>query len=81
MQPRMVFDMTQAIARKPATPNADPARVQGLSRGGDVVLTDAVRDDAQAAALLAGLSLDSAAATLKGIDGPVHVHRLLATPG
>ena len=23
----MVFDMTQAIARKPATPNADPARV------------------------------------------------------
>lgn len=27
MQPRMVFDMTQAIARKPATPNADPARV------------------------------------------------------
>jgi len=27
MQTAMVFDMTRAIARKPATPDADPARV------------------------------------------------------
>jgi class 3 adenylate cyclase len=52
------------------------ARVQGLSQGGDVVLTDAVRDDPQVAALLAGYALESDSAALKGVDEPVRVHRV-----
>jgi class 3 adenylate cyclase len=53
------------------------ARVQGLSQGGDVVLTDVVRADAEAGALLAGRRLQSGEVRLKGIDEPVLVHRLV----
>jgi class 3 adenylate cyclase len=53
------------------------ARVQGLSHGNDIVLTDAIRSDAEAASLLAGRRLTSAGVTLKGIDEPVTVHRLV----
>lgn len=53
------------------------ARVQGLSRGGDLLLTEAVRADAEAGALLTGRSLESASVQLKGIDEPVLVHRLV----
>lgn len=52
------------------------ARVQGLSRGNDLVLTEAVRADAEARALLGDRPLESLSATLKGIDEPVLVHRL-----
>ncbi|MBX0328710.1 adenylate/guanylate cyclase domain-containing protein [Oscillochloris sp. ZM17-4] len=52
------------------------ARVQGLSTGGDIVLTEAVREDAEARALLGGRELQSGEVRLKGIDEPVLVHRL-----
>jgi len=55
------------------------ARVQGLSHGGDIVLTEAVRADLEVAALLAGRTLTSDSVQLKGIDEPVLVHRL--SPG
>jgi class 3 adenylate cyclase len=51
------------------------ARVQGLSRGGDVIVTEAVRADAEAGALL-GAALESETVGLKGIDEPVLVHRI-----
>lgn len=53
------------------------ARVQGLSQGDDIVLTEAIRADAEAGALLAGRPLASTTAPLKGIDEPVLVHRLV----
>jgi class 3 adenylate cyclase len=52
------------------------ARVQGLSHGGDIMLTEAIRSDAEAARLLNGRQLTSASVALKGIDEPVLVHRL-----
>ncbi|MBI3241204.1 MAG: adenylate/guanylate cyclase domain-containing protein [Chloroflexi bacterium] len=52
------------------------ARVQGISHGGDVVFTDAVRDDAEAQKLLAGKTLESDCVTVKGIEGEIAVHRL-----
>jgi class 3 adenylate cyclase len=52
------------------------ARVQGLSQGNDIVLTDVVRADAEAGALLAGHKLQSGEVRLKGIDEPVLVHKL-----
>lgn len=57
------------------------ARVQALSRGGDVVLTEAVRTDVEAAVLLAGHPLEAASVRLKGIDEPVLVHRLIVADG
>lgn len=52
------------------------ARVQGLSRGDDIVLTEAVRADPDAAAILGGRPLESDSVALRGIDGAVLVHRL-----
>jgi class 3 adenylate cyclase len=52
------------------------ARVQGLSRGGDLVFTESIRADAEAATLLDGRPLESDSVALKGIDQPVLVHRL-----
>lgn len=52
------------------------ARVQGLSRGNDVVLTDVIYNDADVAALLSGRRLESAHVNLKGIDGETLVYRL-----
>jgi class 3 adenylate cyclase len=53
------------------------ARVQGLSKGNDIVLTDVVREDIEAGALLKGRKLQSGEVRLKGIDEPVLVHRLV----
>jgi len=53
------------------------ARVQGLSRGGDILLSEAVHTDADARALLGGRALESSRALLKGIDEPVLVHRFV----
>ncbi len=52
------------------------ARVQGLSRGGDVVFTDAVRSDRDAQVLLEGQSLESSHVTLKGIEEQLLAHRM-----
>ncbi len=52
------------------------ARVQGLSHGGDIVLTEAIHTDAEAVQLLQGQQLTSASVMLRGIDDPVLVHRL-----
>jgi class 3 adenylate cyclase len=52
------------------------ARVQGLSHGDDILLTDTIHRDAEAAPLLAGRRRSSASVTLKGIAEPVVVHRL-----
>jgi class 3 adenylate cyclase len=52
------------------------ARVQGLSQGGDVLLTEAIRSDPEAGAILGSRPLESARVQLKGIDEPVLVHRL-----
>ncbi len=54
------------------------ARVQGLSRGGDVVFTDAILHDADAMALVPGQPLETSQAKLKGIEGDLTVHRLAA---
>jgi class 3 adenylate cyclase len=54
------------------------ARVQGLSRGGDVLFTEAIRGDAQAATLLGDAPLESDTVRLKGIHSPVLVHRFRA---
>jgi class 3 adenylate cyclase len=57
------------------------SRVEGLSRGGDLVLTDAVLRDGEAAALVeqtmaAGGRLASATVALRGLREPVPVHYL-----
>jgi class 3 adenylate cyclase len=51
------------------------ARVQGLSQGGDIVFTEAVRSDSEVLTLLADRPLTSARAMLKGIDEEVVVYR------
>jgi class 3 adenylate cyclase len=51
------------------------ARVQGLSRGGDIVLTDPFCRDPVVAPLLHSRMLETSAVMLKGIDGDVLVHR------
>lgn len=56
------------------------ARVQALSQGNDVVLTDEVLEGAGARDLLAGYPLAEATVELKGIQGGVRVHRVLMTP-
>lgn len=53
------------------------ARVQGLSIGGDIVCTEAVRSDRDAGALLADAGLESCRVQLKGIDEEVLVHRMV----
>jgi class 3 adenylate cyclase len=57
------------------------ARVEGLATGGDVILTDAVRQDPDAAQIVAqttaaGGELISSTARLRGLPEPVPVHRL-----
>lgn len=57
------------------------ARVQGLSQGADVVVTDAVMADIEAAAMTSALRIriaESFDAELRGITTPVGVHRLIA---
>lgn len=52
------------------------ARVQGVSRGGDVVFTTAIRNDDEAGKLLAGKTIEDDYVILKGIEGEIAVHRL-----
>ena len=57
------------------------SRVEGLSTGGDLILTDALRDDPDAARIIAqtteaGGDLVSSTARLRGLAEPVPVHRL-----
>ena len=57
------------------------ARVQGLSRGNDVVVTDAVVADIEAEAVTSATEshiAESFDAELRGIPTPVRVHRLIA---
>jgi class 3 adenylate cyclase len=51
--------------------------VAGLSRGGDVVFTTAIRDDPDVLPLLATRPLEASRAGLKGLDGALVVYRLL----
>ena len=52
------------------------ARVQGLSHGGDIVFTEALRADPDVQALLNGRSWESSRVMLKGIADEVLVHRM-----
>jgi len=52
------------------------ARVQGLSHGGDIVFTEALRADSEVKTLLNGCSWESSPVTLKGIAEEVMVHRM-----
>ncbi|MGH2523121.1 MAG: adenylate/guanylate cyclase domain-containing protein, partial [Anaerolineales bacterium] len=52
------------------------ARVQGLSHGGDVVFTEAVRADREAQRLLEGRPLESDRAKVRGIEKNILVHRV-----
>lgn len=54
------------------------ARVQGLSRGYDIVFTEAVLDDPEARDLLGDRQLERERVLLKGIDQPVPVVRITA---
>ncbi|MGB7922377.1 MAG: adenylate/guanylate cyclase domain-containing protein [Pyrinomonadaceae bacterium] len=59
------------------------ARVQGLSRGDDVVVTDSVMADLEAETARDGIkyyTAESFDAELRGLPAPLHVHRLLAMP-
>lgn len=51
------------------------ARIQGLSQGGDIVLSEAVRADPEAQALLGQRPLESTSSLLRGIAEPMLVHR------
>ena len=53
------------------------ARVQALSHGTDVILTDDVLETAGARDLLAGYRLSEETVELKGIQGGVRIHRVL----
>jgi class 3 adenylate cyclase len=52
------------------------ARAQGQSQGGDIVVTDAIIEHPEVAALLEGVSREPFEATLKGIAEPVRLWRL-----
>ncbi|HMA14228.1 MAG TPA: adenylate/guanylate cyclase domain-containing protein, partial [Kiloniellaceae bacterium] len=52
------------------------ARLQGQSEGGDIVLSEAIAEDAAVAPLLEGLHCAREAATLKGFDVPVAFRRI-----
>jgi class 3 adenylate cyclase len=52
------------------------ARLQGESRGGDIVLSEAMLADAAAAARLVPFALSAESARLKGFDAPVPFHRI-----
>jgi class 3 adenylate cyclase len=55
------------------------ARVQALSEGNDIVLTDEVLRLRGVRDLLAGYAVDAQAVELKGIQGAVRIHRVSAT--
>lgn len=55
------------------------ARVQALSQGNDLILTDDVLGAAGARDLLSGYRLDAETVELKGVQGPVRIHRVLVT--
>lgn len=55
------------------------ARVQALSQGNDIVLTDEMLRVAGVRELLAGYAVEARAVELKGIQGAVRVHRVSAT--
>ena len=55
------------------------ARVQALSEGNDIVLTDEMLRVAGVREVLAGYAVQAEAAELKGIQGAVRVHRVSAT--
>ena len=57
------------------------ARLQGQSRGGDIVLSESLAGDPAVAALLAGLPQERARAQLKGFDTPVPFRRLQGAAG
>ena len=52
------------------------ARLQGESRGGDIVLSEAVAADAEVAAAIAGCRVARESAELRGIDSPVGFRRI-----
>jgi class 3 adenylate cyclase len=52
------------------------ARLQGQSRGGDIVLSCETVDDPGVAAVLSGLALESDRAALKGFAEPLEFYRL-----
>jgi class 3 adenylate cyclase len=52
------------------------ARVQSLSRGGDVVFTETLRADPEVQPLLSGYALESNHVALKGLEAELLVHRL-----
>ena len=59
------------------------ARVQGLSHGNDVVVTDSVMADLEAETTQDGIQyhiVESFDAELRGLPAPLRVHRLLAMP-
>jgi class 3 adenylate cyclase len=55
------------------------ARLQGQSRGGDIVLSQSLADDAAVATLIAGRATQGEMAPLKGLARPVAFRRLLAS--
>ena len=56
------------------------ARAQAQSKGGDVVVTEAVLQDPEVTRLLEGLAREPFEARLKGIDLPQRLWRVQATP-
>jgi class 3 adenylate cyclase len=52
------------------------ARLQGQSRGGDIVLSDALALDPAVAPLIAGLDATLEQAAIKGFDHPVAFERI-----
>ena len=52
------------------------ARLQGASRGGDIVVSEAMTADPPVAALMAGLELERETRQLKGFDAPVAFARI-----
>lgn len=56
------------------------ARVQALSRGNDLVFTEAIRNDPEAQPILAGQPLESQTVHLRGIATETLVHRMTALP-
>lgn len=59
------------------------ARIEGQSKGGDVVITDAVARDPEVAGWLArsGLAVSTFEATLKGLTGNFRLTRIALSPG
>ena len=53
------------------------ARVQGLSQGGDIVLTDTFCASPDVKSLLVNRLVESDEVMFKGIDGTVRVHRFV----